>query len=62
LKAVKGIGFSRSQVNRLEKDGKFPKRIRLGENTVAWVEAEIDEYIGKAMAARRPVPHRRVTK
>jgi prophage regulatory protein len=44
LKAVKGIPFSRIHVDRLEKAGRFPKRVRLAESTVAWVESEIDAW------------------
>ena len=31
-------------VKRLEKAGLFPKRVRLGPNSVAWVEAEIEAW------------------
>jgi len=44
-----GIPFSRKHVRALEMDGKFPRRVSLGENTVAWIEGEIDEW-----AATRP--------
>jgi predicted DNA-binding transcriptional regulator AlpA len=52
LKAIKGIPYSRVHVGRLEKDGKFPKRVHLSPGTVAWVEAEIDGHIADAMATR----------
>ena len=44
LKAVKGIPFSRIHVDRLEKAGRFPRRVRLAESTVAWVESEVDAW------------------
>ena len=42
-------GFSRS---RLYADDTFPQRVRLGKRGVAWVEAEIDEWIQKRMEDR----------
>ena len=38
------VGFSRMEVYRREKAGKFPKRVQLGPSLVAWVEDEIFEY------------------
>jgi prophage regulatory protein len=52
LKTEKSIPFSRMHVDRLEKAGKFPKRVRLGEHTVAWVEEEIDAMQAAQLAAR----------
>ncbi len=39
------IPLSDSQIWRLERDGKFPPRIRLGPLAVGWFEDEIDEWI-----------------
>lgn len=44
LKELKGIPWSRMHIDRLEKAGKFPRRVRLSEATVGWVEAEIDAF------------------
>ena len=44
LQQVKGIPFSRVHINRLEKAGRFPRRIRLGPNTIAWREDELDDW------------------
>jgi prophage regulatory protein len=52
LKTEKGIPWSRMHIDRLEKAGKFPARVRLGPNTVAWPETEIDAY-GEAKLAER---------
>jgi prophage regulatory protein len=41
---VKGISFSRVHINRLEKAGRFPRRVRLGPNTIAWREDELDDW------------------
>ena len=31
----------------------FPSPIRLGENTIAWVSAEVDQWIAERIAASR---------
>ena len=38
-------GLSRSQRWRLERDGKFPRRLRLGPHTVRWRLSEILAWI-----------------
>ncbi|MBN8872840.1 MAG: hypothetical protein BGO51_28455 [Rhodospirillales bacterium 69-11] len=48
----KGFPWSRMHIDRLEKAGKFPKRLHLGPSTVAWVEEEIDAYLATKMAER----------
>ncbi len=52
LRARKGIVWSRVYLARLEKAGKFPRRIRLGANSVAWDEAEIDAWLEERAAER----------
>jgi prophage regulatory protein len=42
-------GLSRVQAWRLEREGKFPRRIQLGVNSVGWLASEIESWIkGKA--------------
>jgi prophage regulatory protein len=48
----RSIPYCRVLIDRLEKAGKFPKRVKLGENSVAWVEAEIDAWQSAKAAAR----------
>ena len=48
----RGISLSRTQVDRLERENKFPKRIPLSEARVAWVTEEIDSWVAKKIAAR----------
>jgi predicted DNA-binding transcriptional regulator AlpA len=43
--AERGIDFSRKHIRALEAEGKFPVRIALGANSVAWREREIDEWL-----------------
>lgn len=49
----KGIPYSKIQLWRLEKSGKFPKRVRLGGGQrYAWAEREIDNWIAACIADR----------
>ena len=48
----KGVPYSRPHLYRLIKMGKFPRPVKLGENRVAFVEAEIDSYIESKIAER----------
>jgi prophage regulatory protein len=38
-------GVSRSTIDRWEKAGKFPKRLHLGENVVAWAAEDIYKWL-----------------
>ena len=46
------IGLSDPTIYRLEKAGKFPKRLQLGGNSVGWLSEEVDEWI-QAKAEKR---------
>jgi prophage regulatory protein len=50
--ASKGIKWSRTHIIRLEKAGKFPKRVRIGANSFGYLESEIDDHIAQLAAAR----------
>ena len=41
------VGVSRSTIDRWEKEGKFPKRFKIGSNTVAWSLEEVNDYISR---------------
>ena len=43
-------GLSRMTIYRLERDGRFPKRRQLSQNSVAWLESEITDW-----AESRPI-------
>ncbi len=49
---VKRVGYCRSHLWRLERDGQFPRKIRLGSNSIGYVESEIDEWIAGKVAER----------
>lgn len=38
-------GLGRSTVYRWMDEGRFPKSVRLGGRSVAWIEHEIDEWL-----------------
>lgn len=42
---LKRIGWSRSQLYKQIERGRFPRPARLSERTVAWLEADIDQWI-----------------
>ena len=44
--------YSPQHIARLEKVGKFPKRIRLGPNRVGWIESEIYDWLKQRIAIR----------
>lgn len=46
------IPWSRAHVQRLEDAGKFPRRVKLGQGRVAWVRAEIEDYIEQLIRER----------
>lgn len=46
------IPYSQNQLRRLEKQGTFPKRVRIGANRVAWVREEIEQWLTDRMGAR----------
>jgi len=47
-----GVLFGRRQIDRLEADGKFPKRVPIGAKRVGWVASEIDNWVDAAIARR----------
>ena len=49
---AKGIEYSRAHLWRLEQQGRFPRRVRVGNGRVAWVEHEINDYLDELAAAR----------
>lgn len=53
LKSAKGIGYSRDHLRRKVKDGSFPAPVQISESRIAWVEAEVDQWL-KAKAEARP--------
>lgn len=48
----RGITFTRVHLNRLIKAGDFPAPVRLGGNSIAWVESEIEDWAARKAASR----------
>jgi prophage regulatory protein len=48
----KGIKFSRQHIHRLVRKKKFPAPVKIGANTNAWPETDIDQYIKDCIAQR----------
>ncbi len=46
------IPYSPNHLRRLEAQGEFPKRVRIGANRVAWLRAEIDQWIAERVEER----------
>ena len=46
------VPYTPQHILRLEKMGKFPKRVRIGENRVAWLLSEIERWIAERVAQR----------
>ncbi|MDT3686478.1 MAG: AlpA family phage regulatory protein [Pseudorhodoplanes sp.] len=52
LATLKGVKYSKVQLWRLEKLGKFPKRVPVGPARHGWLETEIDAYLRRQIEAR----------
>ena len=48
----RGIPYTRVHLARLIKDNKFPKPVALSNKRIAWVETEIDEWLGALIEKR----------
>jgi len=51
------VCYGFAHIDRLESQGRFPKRVRLGPNRVGWLESEIDEWIDERVRKRDSSPH-----
>jgi prophage regulatory protein len=46
------VGLSDPTIWRMERDGKFPKRVRLGGNSCGWFESEVLKWMAELAEAR----------
>lgn len=46
-------GKSKQTIYRWEKENQFPKRIRMGANSVAWLESEVRTWLESRQRAGR---------
>ena len=49
------VPYTPQHILRLEKQGVFPRRVRLGANRVAWLLSEIEEWVAARVAERDTV-------
>ncbi len=55
-----GIRLSRSQIWRREKEGKFPRRVRVSDARVGWFKTEVDAFLAASRGiASEPAQLRR---
>jgi len=52
LHPVKGISYSRDHLRRKWNAGEFPKPIPVSGRRIAFVEAEVDDWLADRIAAR----------
>ncbi|MDC9589409.1 AlpA family transcriptional regulator [Xenorhabdus sp. XENO-10] len=46
-------GYSKAWIYKLISDGAFPKQVKIGSRSVAFIEAEIDDWIAQRIAESR---------
>ena len=49
------VPYTNQHLKRLEKAGKFPQRVWLGENRIVWIDSEYEDWIATLSAERRKV-------
>ncbi len=49
---LRRVPYSEAHIWRLEQAGKFPRRAHLGANGVAWVDAEINDWVDDCLRQR----------
>lgn len=47
-------GLSKSTIYLFIRQGKFKKPIRLGQNSVGWLQSDIEEFINARIQVSRP--------
>ncbi|MEX0447948.1 helix-turn-helix transcriptional regulator [Xenorhabdus sp. SGI246] len=46
-------GYSKAWIYKLISDGEFPKQVKIGPRSIAFIEAEIDDWIAQRIAESR---------
>ena len=49
---LRRVPYSEAYIWRLEKAGKFPRRVRIGANRIAWVESEVNNWVSSKLQER----------
>lgn len=50
---MRRTGYGKAWIYRLIGDGRFPKPVKIGSRSIAFVESEIDEWIDQRIAESR---------
>lgn len=50
---MRRTGFSKPYLYKLISDDKFPKQVKIGTRSIAFVESEVDEWIANKIAESR---------
>ncbi len=48
------VSYAPSHLDRLEKAGKFPQRVALGQARVAWLEQDVLDWMQQRLDERTP--------
>jgi prophage regulatory protein len=46
------IPYSANHLRRLEAQGDFPRRVRIGANRIAWLRDEVEQWLADRVEAR----------
>jgi prophage regulatory protein len=47
------IGLRRSTIYRMQANGQFPQRVKIGARAVGWIEREVQEWLAHRTVATR---------
>ncbi|EEC8141964.1 TPA: helix-turn-helix transcriptional regulator [Escherichia coli] len=50
---MRRTGYGRAWIYRLINQGRFPKPVKIGPRSVAFIESEVDEWINQRIEASR---------
>ena len=46
-------GFGRSMIYQMEAEHRFPRRIKIGDRAVGWIESEVQEWVQQRIESSR---------
>jgi prophage regulatory protein len=49
---LRRVGLSAAQIYRLISRGEFPAPVKLGQNSVAWIQSEVSDWVARRIAER----------
>jgi prophage regulatory protein len=44
--------YSAQHLRRLEENGEFPRRVRIGKNRIAWLRSEVEQWLDDRLGGR----------